>query len=114
MTTKTPTLEDFLNYKKTGKTTTPPLGSPPVKATQLSPADISRIIEMAWEDRTPFEAIHTQYGLSEPQTINLMRREMKASSFRMWRKRVSGRNTKHLSKRGFKVGRFVCPTQHLR
>jgi len=56
---------------------------------------IDRIIEMAWEDRTSFEAIHFQYGLSEKDVIALMRNEMKASSFRMWRKRVSGRKTKH-------------------
>jgi uncharacterized protein (TIGR03643 family) len=54
-----------------------------------------RIIEMAWEDRTPFEAIEFQFGLSEDQVIELMRREMKPSSFRMWRKRVAGRKTKH-------------------
>ncbi|QNI82379.1 hypothetical protein SynRS9907_01538 [Synechococcus sp. RS9907] len=50
---------------------------------------------MAWEDRTPFEAIEFQFGLSEPQVIALMRQEMKASSFKLWRKRVSGRKTKH-------------------
>ena len=79
-----------------------------------SNGDTSRIIEMAWEDRTPFEAIKTQFGLSEPQVIKLMRKEMKASSFRMWRKRVSGRKTKHIQQRGFEVGRFVRPTQRLR
>jgi uncharacterized protein (TIGR03643 family) len=77
-------------------------------------SDISRIIEMAWEDRTPFEAILEQYKLSEPQVIKIMRSHMKASSFRMWRKRVSGRKTKHLSQRSFKVGRHVCSTQRLR
>ena len=56
---------------------------------------IDRIIEMAWEDRTPFEAIKLQYGLYEKNVIQLMRREMKESSFKMWRKRVSGRKTKH-------------------
>ena len=56
---------------------------------------IDRIIEMAWEDRTPFEAIELQYGLYEKNVIQLMRREMKESSFKMWRKRVSGRKTKH-------------------
>ncbi len=85
-----------------------------MKEMSLSEPDIGRIIEMAWEDRTPFEVIKTQYGLSESQVIRLMRQQMKASSFRMWRERVSGRKTKHLSKRGFKVGRFVCPTQRLR
>ena len=69
---------------------------------------------MAWEDRTTFEAIQENFGLSESQVINLMRREMKSSSFRMWRKRVSGRKTKHLYCRDFKVGRFVCPTQKQR
>jgi len=61
----------------------------------LDSADLDRIIEMAWEDRTPFEAIDYQFGLSEQQVIQLMRSQMKASSFRMWRKRVSGRKTKH-------------------
>ena len=61
----------------------------------LQPAMIDRIIEMAWEDRTSFEAIHYQFGLSEKEVIELMRKEMKSSSFRMWRKRVSGRKTKH-------------------
>ena len=56
---------------------------------------IDRIIEMAWEDRTSFEAIQYQFGLSESDVIALMRKEMKSSSFRMWRKRVSGRKTKH-------------------
>jgi len=80
----------------------------------LSEADMGRVIEMAWEDRTPFEAIETEYGLSEKQVIRLMRKHMKASSFKMWRERVSGRKTKHLTQRGFTVGRFVCPTQRLR
>ena len=56
---------------------------------------VDRIVEMAWEDRTSFEAIHYQFGLSEKEVIELMRKEMKSSSFRMWRKRVSGRKTKH-------------------
>ena len=61
----------------------------------LLPAIIDRIIEMAWEDRTSFEAIYYQFGLSEKEVIELMRKEMKSSSFRTWRKRVSGRKTKH-------------------
>ena len=61
----------------------------------LQPAIIDRVIEMAWEDRTSFEAIHYQFGLSEQEVIELMRKEMKSSSFHMWRKRVSGRKTKH-------------------
>lgn len=73
--------------------------------------DINRIIEMAWEDRTPFDAILMQFGMSEKQVIDLMRREMKASSFRMWRARVQGRATKHLMKRGFEEGRHKCSMQ---
>ena len=65
----------------------------------LTEADISRIIEMAWEDRTPFEAIEAQFGLNESAVIDLMRREMKPSSFRMWRKRMAGRATKHAALR---------------
>ena len=61
----------------------------------LPSEDLDRIIEMAWEDRTPFEAIEFQFGLSEPQVIAVMRQEMKASSFKLWRRRVSGRKTKH-------------------
>ena len=63
--------------------------------TRLPSEDLDRIIEMAWEDRTPFEAIEFQFGLSEPQVIAVMRQQMKASSFKLWRKRVSGRKTKH-------------------
>ena len=61
----------------------------------ITSEDLDRIIEMAWEDRTPFEAIEFQFGLSEPKVIALMRQQMKASSFKLWRKRVSGRKTKH-------------------
>ena len=63
--------------------------------TTLPSKDLDRIIEMAWEDRTPFEAIEFQFGLSEPQLIAVMRQQLKASSFKLWRKRVSGRKTKH-------------------
>ncbi|QTR47317.1 TIGR03643 family protein [Thiothrix litoralis] len=80
----------------------------------MNVADIGRIIEMAWEDRTPFEAIQTQYALNEAAVIKLMRDQMQPSSFRMWRKRMAGRTTKHLGKRGFGVGRFVCPSQRTR
>ena len=65
----------------------------------LSDPDISRIIEMAWEDRTTFEAIELQFGLNESAVIVLMRSHMKASSFRMWRKRMKGRVTKHAALR---------------
>lgn len=73
--------------------------------------DIDRIIEMAWEDRTPFEAIKLQFDLSEQQVIELMRKEMKPSSFKMWRKRVQGRKTKHQKLRVFEKGRFKCSRQ---
>jgi uncharacterized protein (TIGR03643 family) len=69
------------------------------QSTPLSSADLSRIIEMAWEDRTPFEAIAASYGLTEAQVIDLMRANMKLSSFRMWRKRMNGRVTKHAGRR---------------
>jgi uncharacterized protein (TIGR03643 family) len=78
----------------------------------LSKAEKSRIIEMAWEDRTPFGAIEYQFGLSEDEVIKLMRSEMKASSFKMWRKRVSGRDTKHRKKRKDEVSRFVSPNKY--
>ena len=78
----------------------------------LSEEDRSRIVEMAWEDRTPFEAIQTQFNLSESDTIKLMRAEMKPSSFRMWRKRVSGRQTKHLKIRPEGISRGYCATQY--
>jgi len=80
-------------------------------STNFSQAEISRIIEMAWEDRTPFDAIKYQFGLSEDATIALMRRHMKSSSFRMWRKRLSGRDTKHRQKRNPGVKRFVSSNQ---
>jgi uncharacterized protein (TIGR03643 family) len=77
----------------------------------LSARDVDRVIEMAWEDRTPFDAISFQFGLKEQEVIELMRREMKPSSFRMWRKRVQGRATKHIKKRNFEKGRFKCSRQ---
>ena len=72
---------------------------------------IDRIIEMAWEDRTTFEAIRFQFGLKEQDVIHLMRREMKHKSFIMWRKRVQGRKTKHEKLRIFAKGRFKCSRQ---
>ena len=72
---------------------------------------IDRIIEMAWEDRTTFEAINFQFGLKEQEVIELMRREMKPSSFKMWRKRVQGRKTKHEKLRTSEKGRFKCTRQ---
>lgn len=66
---------------------------------------------MAWEDRTPFEAIEIQFGLKEADVINLMRKHSKPSSFRMWRKRMNGRDTKHLQLRSGDVDRFKCTRQ---
>ena len=73
--------------------------------------DVDRIIEMAWEDRTTFEAITFQFGLKEQDVINLMRRELKTSSFKLWRKRVQNRKTKHEKLRTFEKGRFKCSRQ---
>ena len=77
----------------------------------LNLRDLDRIVEMAWEDRTPFEAISYQFNITEKEIIEIMRREMKPSSFRMWRKRVQGRATKHLKKRDFSEGRHKCSRQ---
>ena len=79
---------------------------------QWSPEDLSRIIEMAWEDRTPFDAIQAQFGLTEAQTKALMRHELKRSSYELWRQRVTGRNTKHQALRSKEVIRAYCATQY--
>ena len=78
----------------------------------LSKSDISRIIEMAWEDRTTFDAIESQYGLKEQQVKKIMREHLKSSSYKLWRKRVYGRKTKHLFKRDFMVGRHKSYDQN--
>lgn len=77
----------------------------------LSSTDIDRIIEMAWEDRTTFEAIEAQFGLKQQDVIKLMRKEMKLSSFKMWRERTKGRTTKHVALRSDDVDRFKCSRQ---
>ena len=77
----------------------------------FSVIDTDRIIEMAWEDRTPFEAIEFQFGLAEKEVIELMRANSKPSSFKMWRKRMKGRNTKHSSLRVDGIDRFKCTMQ---
>lgn len=77
----------------------------------LNIVDIDRIIEMAWEDRTTFEAIQFQFGLTEQQVISLMRNQMHPKSFRNWRTRVQGRKTKHQKLRTFESGRFKCTRQ---
>tara|TARA_B100000963_G_scaffold137922_1_gene120022 strand:- start:618 stop:854 length:237 start_codon:yes stop_codon:yes gene_type:complete len=77
----------------------------------MKDSDISRIIEMAWEDRTPFDAINKSFKLNEQEVKSLMRRELSNSSYKMWRKRVSGRKTKHVAKRGFELGRHKSPNK---
>jgi uncharacterized protein (TIGR03643 family) len=77
----------------------------------LSEVDNDRIIEMAWEDRTPFDAIKIQFGLNEQAVRNLMRKELKASSYRLWRKRVENCKTKHVKTRSEEINRFKCNLQ---
>ena len=84
----------------------------PSVLTRMQQTDKDRIIEMAWEDRTPFEAIAVQFGLSEADVIALMRRELKRSSFNLWRKRVnSGVSQKHAKKQPDDMIRFKCSRQ---
>ena len=78
----------------------------------LKNSDIERIIEMAWEDRTTFNAIEYQFGLKEQNVKQLMRENLKPSSYKLWRKRVYGRKTKHLSKRDFVIGRHKSYDQN--
>lgn len=78
---------------------------------ELDSATIDRVIEMAWEDRTTFESIEQQFGLKEKDVIAVMRKYMKRSSFKMWRKRVTDRKTKHAKLRSFEVGRFKSSNQ---
>jgi len=73
--------------------------------------DTDRIVQMAWEDRTTFDAIRVQFDLTPAEVIDLMRAELSPSSFKLWRTRTAGRKTKHLARRGFAVGRFRCPDQ---
>ncbi len=82
-----------------------------LESTPLSDRDMDRVIQMAWEDRTAFEAIRLLFGLTPGGVIKLMRAELKPSSFRRWRARTTGRKTKHLELRNFEVGRFRCPDQ---
>jgi uncharacterized protein (TIGR03643 family) len=79
---------------------------------QLTEEQIDRVIEMAWEDRTPFEAIEFQFGLPESQVIALMRSQLKRSSFNLWRKRVNqGISQKHAALRNPEIDRFKCNRQ---
>ena len=81
------------------------------KKYELSERDTNRIIEMAWEDRTPFDAIEAQFGLPESEVTVLMRQQLQASSWRRWRTRVQGRGTKHQQKRSFDEGPFKSDRQ---
>lgn len=81
------------------------------KNTTFSEAETDRIIQMAWEDRTPFEAIEFQFGLKEKEVIEFMRANSKLSSFKMWRKRMKSRQTKHLLLRNQTIERFKCSMQ---
>lgn len=83
-----------------------------IQAKEFTERELDRIIEMAWEDRTPFEAIHFQFGLPEKEVIKLLRANLKESSFKRWRKRVnSGVSQKHLKKRNPDITRFKCSRQ---
>ena len=77
----------------------------------MKESDISRIIEMAWEDRTPFDAVYDAYGLNEREVKALMKSQLKLSSYRLWRKRVTGRKTKHTCRRNFIFGRHKSPNK---
>ena len=108
-------LEDEQQTEPAHNTEQAVLAEPPVDADGnivLDEVQTSRVIEMAWEDRTPFAAIEHSYGLDETAVIKLMRHELKPSSFRLWRERVTGRNTKHEAKRDFEVGRAYSKTQY--
>jgi len=82
-----------------------------MKISAFTPLQTDRIIEMAWEDRTPFDAIKAQFDITEAEVIELMRKELKKQSFNRWRKRVQGRKTKHTSLRNFVEGRHKCSRQ---
>ncbi|MFT4754085.1 MAG: hypothetical protein ACI9GM_000651 [Salibacteraceae bacterium] len=83
-----------------------------VDTQKFTERELDRVIEMAWEDRTPFEAILFQFGLPEKDVIKVMRGNLKESSFKRWRKRVnSGVSQKHLNKRNSEIGRFKCSRQ---
>jgi uncharacterized protein (TIGR03643 family) len=85
----------------------------PPNFASFSESDKDRIIEMAWEDRTPFEAIAFQFGLQEKDVIEFMRQHSKPSSFKMWRKRMASRKTKHRMLRDKTVNRFKCSRQKI-
>jgi uncharacterized protein (TIGR03643 family) len=78
---------------------------------RLTGEDVDRVVQMAWEDRTSFDAILKQFDLTPGEVIRLMRALLRPSSFRLWRERTAGRKTKHVAKRGFEVGRFRSRNQ---
>lgn len=84
---------------------------PILQKTELDVVVIDRIIEMAWEDRTPFDAIKFQFGLAEADVKALMKKELRFSSYKLWRKRVENCKTKHLAKRLEGIDRFKCKLQ---
>ena len=84
---------------------------PVSQKTDLDEIAIDRIIEMAWADRTPFDAIKFQFGLAEADVKALMKKELKFSSYKLWRKRVENCKTKHLAKRVEGIDRFKCTMQ---
>lgn len=81
------------------------------KHIDLRPEQIDRIIEMAWEDRTPFDVIYKEFDITQSELERLMRNNLKPSSFKLWRKRVSGRKTKHIAKRNNQIDRHKCDRQ---
>ncbi len=82
-----------------------------IENNHISDVQLDRIIEMAWEDRTPFDAIQFQFGLSEADVKALMKKELKFSSYILWRKRVENCKTKHVAKRVADIDRFKCNRQ---
>jgi uncharacterized protein (TIGR03643 family) len=102
-------MEDDVNIKPT--LTLPLKTIHPITPEQQKEIDKDRIIEMAWEDRTPFDAIKQQFGLNEAEVKNLMKKTLKFSSYRLWRSRVHACNTKHVAKRSNEIDRFKCNLQ---
>ena len=82
------------------------------KQVRLSEGDLSRLIEMAWEDKTPFEAILNTYQIDESELMKLMQANLKSSSYQLWRKRVKERSSKHLKLRSSEINRAYCLTQY--
>lgn len=83
----------------------------PIEKHNLTDREVNRVIEMAWEDRTSFDAIEFQFEVNEKEVIEIMRLSLKRSSWRLWRKRVQGRKTKHAKQRSFRLGRHKCSRQ---